>query len=322
MHNSTTAPDKFKPSFSGHETFPFRYTWLKKGVDAVTTDPAVFTSDRATIALGVGKNMVRSIRHWCTAAGLIRAQDDRTRIEPTALGKTIFADDGLDPYLEDTATLWLIHAQLAANANRATSWYWAFNLFTQNEFRKERFTSNLIDWVEKNGKRRISDNSIKRDVDCFLRTYVPSRLSKSTIMEDTFNCPLVELDLISDAPDGVTYQFNRGPKDSLPIEIFVAALSQFWESSFPARNSLALAEIAYSAESPGQIFKLDVDSVVQYLEVVEPRTDGALRYDETAGLKQVYRDRTVNHIELLSRYYGNKTTANGLALDRDIHERT
>ena len=322
MRNSTTAPDKIKPSFSGHETFPFRYTWLKKGVDAVTTDPAVFTSDRATITLGVGKNMVRSIRHWCTAAGLICAQADRTQFEPTELGTAIFADDGFDPYFEDTATLWLIHAHLAANTNRATSWFWAFNLFTQNEFRKESFISDLIDWAEKHGKRRSSDNSIKRDVDCLLRTYVTSRLTKSTIMEDTFNCPLVELDLISDSSDGFTYRFHRGPKDSLPTAIFAAALSQFWESCFDDRNSLALGKIAYSPKSPGMIFKLDVDSVVQYLEEVEALTDGSLRYDETAGLKQVYRDRTVNHIELLSRYYGNKTTANGLALDRDIHERT
>ena len=303
MENSKTPPDKIKPSFSGHETFPFRYTWLKKGVDAVREDPAIFTSDRATISLGVGKNMVRSIRHWCTAAGLICAQADRTQFEPTELGSAIFADDGFDPYLEDTATLWLIHAQLAANANRATTWYWAFNLFAQNEFRKQRFTSGLIDWAEKKGKRRSSDNSIKRDVDCFLRTYVPSRLTKTTILEETFNCPLVELSLISDSSDETTYQFYRGPKDSLPTKVFVAALSQFWESRFSERNSIALGEIAYSAESPGQIFKLDVDSIVQYLEAVETLTDGALRYDETAGLKQVYRDRRIDPMELLHRYY-------------------
>ena len=303
MENSKTPPYKIKPSFSGHETFPFRYTWLKKGVDAVTKDSSVFTSDRATITLGVGKNMVRSIRHWCTAAGLIRAKSDRTRFEPTTLGSAIFADDGFDPYLEDTATLWLIHAQLAANANRATTWYWAFGVFAQSDFRKERFSSELLDWSERNGANRISENSIKRDVDCFLRTYVPSRLTKTTILEETFNCPLVELDLISDSSDETTYQFHRGPKDSLPTEVFVAALSQFWESQFADRNSLALGEIAYSPKSPGKIFKLDIDSIVQYLEDVETLTDGALRYDETAGLKQVYRDRKIDPIGLLHRYY-------------------
>ena len=101
----------------------------------------------------------------------------------------------------------------------------------------------------------------------------------------------------------MTYQFHRGPKDSLPTEVFAAALSAFWESRFDDRSSLALGEIAYSPGSPGQIFKLDVDSVVQYLEQVQTLTDGALRYDETAGLKQVFRNRKVSHIELFSRYY-------------------
>ena len=300
----TTSPDKIKPSFSGHETFPFRYTWLKKGVDAVTDDPTVFSSDRATITLGVGKNMVRSIRHWCTAARLIQPkEDDRAQLEPTDIGKAIFADDGFDPYLEDSATLWLIHARLASKASRAATWYWAFGYFNQNEFKKERFTADLIDWAGKNGRDRISENSINRDVDCFLRTYVPSRMTKGTIMEDSFNCPLVELGLISDSSDGLTYQFHRGAKPSLPTPVFAAVLSRLWESRFGDRNSLALAEIAYSPESPGQIFKLDEDSVVGYLEELEPLTDGALRYDETAGLKQVYREKEVDKIGLLRNHY-------------------
>ena len=303
----TTTPNKIKPSFSGHETFPFRYTWLKKGVDAVTHDPAIFSSDRATITLGVGKNMVRSIRHWCTSAGLIQAGADRKNFEPTKLGGAIFADDGFDPYLEDSATLWLIHARLAANASRATTWYWAFGFFNQNEFRKERFTADLIDWAGKNGRDRISENSINRDVDCFLRTYVPSRMTKGTIIEDSFNCPLVELGLISDSSDELTYQFHRGEKPSLPTPVFAAVLSRLWKSRFDNRNSLALAEIAYSPESPGQIFKLDEDSVVGYLEELENLTDGALRYDETAGLKQIYREKEVDKIGLLRNYYSQSS---------------
>ena len=65
--------------FSGHETFPFRYPWLKKGFDAVSADGEVFQREDAITTLGVGKNMVRSIRHWCLAAGVI--EEDRT--DPT-----------------------------------------------------------------------------------------------------------------------------------------------------------------------------------------------------------------------------------------------
>ena len=302
-----TSPEKIHTSFSRHETFPFRYTWLKKGVDAVRAKPVIFTDDDATITLGVGKNMVRSIHHWCQVTGLIEGDgadsNNRRRFVPTDLGDSIFADDGFDPYLEDTATLWLIHWQLATNANRATTWFWAFSVFGQNEFTKDKFISELINWAEKSTRNRISENSIKRDVDCFFRTYVPSRSTKTAIMEDTFDCPLVELNLISDSPDENTYRFHRGPKPTLPIEIFAAALSDFWDTSFSGNNTLTFADIAYSPRSPGRTFQLDKDTLAEYLDRLEILTKGALRYDETAGMKQVYRDRKIASTELLYRYY-------------------
>src|SRR6266545_1488765 len=112
-------------TFSGHETFPFRYSWLKKGLDAVTEDSALFLRDRAMVVLGVGKNMVRSIRHWCLAAGILETLQGPTHrptghLRPTWLGTALLADDGWDPYLEDPATLWLLHWQLASNARRCT----------------------------------------------------------------------------------------------------------------------------------------------------------------------------------------------------------
>ena len=309
-------PGKINASFSGHETFPFRYTWLKKGVDAVDTvrgNPTIFTDADATITLGVGKNMVRSIHHWCQVAGLVEFggldPNNRRRFVPTDLGDSLFADDGFDPYLEDAATLWLIHWQLAINADRATTWFWAFSIFGQNEFSRNTFISELIDWTEKNTRNRTSENSIKRDADCFLRTYVPSRLTKATIMEDTFDCPLVELGLISDSPDGNTYRFHRGPKPSLPIEIFAAALSKFWDTRFSGKSTLTYGDIAYSPKSPGRTFQLDEDTLVEYLDGLESFTDGALRYDETAGVKQVYRDRKIDPMELLHRHYRSTSTA-------------
>jgi len=50
------------PSFSGHESFPLRYGWLKKCVDAVAEDAVFFARDDAMVALGVGKNMVRAVK--------------------------------------------------------------------------------------------------------------------------------------------------------------------------------------------------------------------------------------------------------------------
>ncbi|MBG8553455.1 DUF4007 family protein [Hymenobacter sp. BT594] len=51
------------PSFAGHQTFAMRSAWLKKGVDALLQDPAIFSAEGALVELGVGKNMVSAIRH-------------------------------------------------------------------------------------------------------------------------------------------------------------------------------------------------------------------------------------------------------------------
>ena len=210
---------------------------------------------------------------------------------------------GLTHILRMLATLWLIHWQLATNINRATTWFWAFSIFGQNEFRKDTFISELIDWTQRNLRgteyQKIRLNAM---LIAFFRTYVPSRQTKTTIIEDTFDCPLVELNLISDSSDENTYRFHRGPKPSLPIEIFAAALSEFWDT-FSEENTLTFADIAYSPRSPGRTFRLDEDTLVEYLDRLENLTEDALYYSETAGMKQVHRNRRINPVELLHRHY-------------------
>src|SRR3546814_3944020 len=49
--------------FSGHESFACRYGWLPKLYEAISDDPALFSSDeRAILKLGLGRNMVKSIQ--------------------------------------------------------------------------------------------------------------------------------------------------------------------------------------------------------------------------------------------------------------------
>ena len=305
----TTSPYLTSPSFSGHQTFPFRYTWLKKGVDAVTEDPTVFSSEDASVTLGVGKNMVASIRHWCSVAGLIRTDPyERRRLVSTPLGKAIFDNkDGFDPYLDDPATLWLIHWQISTNINKATAWYWAFNILRENQFTPDTFKRALYEWTQqqKESMRPVSANTLHRDVNCFIRTYCHSRHNtNAAVTEETFDCPLVELNLIAELPESNGYELQRGETVTLPIEVFAAMLIAFWDARFSERDAMSFRELMYAPLSPGRIFRLDEDTMTLYLERLEHLTDGALRYDETADLKQVYRSGNLNPMELLERYYG------------------
>jgi len=299
------------PSFSGHQTFPFRYTWLKKGVDAVAANPAIFLSKDASVTLGVGKNMVAAIRHWCRASGLIE-EDEGTRerrgqFALTPLGEAIFDENGFDPYLDDPATLWLIHYQIATNTDQATAWYWAFNVLRGHQFTPSTFAKKVHEWAQqqKPSMRPASDNTLQRDVNCFIRTYCHSRQKANTaVAEETFDCPLVELNLIAELPDSDSYEFQRGEKDTLPIEVVAWALDTFWKDDLFQRESRPFSDLMYAPSSPGRVFRLDEDTMTIYLEDLEQLTDGAFRYDETSGLKQLYRHKDLNRMEFLERYYG------------------
>src|SRR5687768_4956620 len=95
-----------KLTFSGHESFQCRHLWLKKGYDFVVGENS-FNSEDAVVELGVGKNMVSSIRFWMKSFNLLTPDD-----KITAFAHKLLADDGWDPYLEDEASMWLLHYQL------------------------------------------------------------------------------------------------------------------------------------------------------------------------------------------------------------------
>jgi Protein of unknown function (DUF4007) len=301
-------------SFSGHETFPFRYSWLKKGVDAVAVDGAVFLRDEAMTTLGVGKNMVRSIRHWCQATGVVEPVEGSNRkptgqFQPSWLGKALLADTGWDPYLEDPATLWLLHWQIASNLRRSTTWFWAFSHFHEPEFTREMLNAALLAWAQTVGARRLASTSLRRDVDCFLRTYVPSRQTKVLVLEDTLDCPLLELGLIRTAGDGQVFRFQRGEQPQLPSAVLFYALSVFWGNFAPTAEVLALHNAARQPGSPGQVFKIDETALAERCGEIEEWTNGDLSYDETAGLKQLYRRRKVEPLAVLERAYAAAASA-------------
>lgn len=290
-------------SFSGHETFPFRYPWLKKGFDAVREDGDVFFRDDAVTILGVGKNMVRSIRHWCLAAGVLEEKRQGTAaLRPSKLAMRLFSDDGLDPYLEDQATLWLLHWQIASNRSRATTWFWAFNHFHEPEFTREALASALLAWTQTLTGKQVAESSIRRDLEVFLRSYVPSRHSRSAVTEDSLDCPLVELELITQPAGGQSYRFRRGAQEALPDGILLYSVLRFWEG-FSSAETLALHDLARQPGSPGRIFKIDESSLVERLEGIGNRTEGALTYGDTAGLRQLYRRRRLDPNEILKEAY-------------------
>jgi hypothetical protein len=287
-------PNNF--SFSGHETFSFRFAWLKKGFDAINKDSYIFSKDKAVPVLGVGKNMVRSIKYWGYATGIFQDSDEGESrlqsVEPTELGHKIFSESGLDPYLENPNTLWLLHWNLVSKPDSFTFWYWIFNEWNRHNFSEKVVVTEISEWAKKQGYNRgMSANTLKRDLNCLIRTYIPARRSRNALLEDTLDCPLIDLELMSEI-DSINhvYQLRIGPKPTLSKEFFVYAMLKFWEEFDPEVSGLAIEKISYEKGSPGKAFKLDPDSVVKYLESIEDTSAGELSYRSNAGIQQVYKN--------------------------------
>ncbi len=237
----------------------------------------------AIARFGVGKNMVSSMRHWATVAGIIDEPSGTNQVKTTSLGDLLFGDSGVDPYLEHPNSLWLIHWKLATEWKK-TTWYWAFSYCSAVTFERETLIKRLQrDWPN------VAQTTIKNDVACFVRTYAVQPSSVKTGRDDSLECPLTELGLIKPVSRRDEFRFVRGPKTTLGDGTFVYALLEFWKEFSPASSALSFEAIAYEPGSPGRVFLLDENDVADRLSHIDSVTNNVLRWSETAGLKQVVR---------------------------------
>ncbi len=278
------------PSFAGHQTFALRSAWLKKGLDALRSDARVFTADDALVTLGVGKNMVSAIRHWLLATQLVEATAERSsELQASSLGHFLLSDNGYDPYLEDPATLWLLHWNLCGPGSQAFTWTYAFNVWREWEWSLGALTDAIQNAARAASSKPASTETVERDVSVFIQTYVaPSERGQNA--EDGLDCPLRELGLLRPAlGNQQQYTFAVGPKPSLPTAVFAWALLKFWDWKYAGNTTIAARDITYAEGSPGVVFKLDEDSTLAYLDQLEVLTNGNLRFEDTPLVRQVVR---------------------------------
>lgn len=276
-----------KAAFGRHETFPLRYSWLTKGFQALIEDPKIFESEDATVRLGVGKNMVNAIRYWLQAAKVIEKVDGGFQATPVGLG--IFDEGGYDPYLEDEATIWLIHWMLSTNPELATAWYWFFNRFHKPEFTSQEVATALLDFTKNKVKGRSSPTTVKNDAAILMRMYVRSKGSTRTTLEEALDSPLSMLNLIGNVPGTKTFQSRAVQRDSLPIGILAYALGEVFQEL--GVNEIPIEELMYGKEgypALGAVFRLTESSLLTKLENLVYVFPEVFELRETAGIHQMY----------------------------------
>ena len=299
--------------YSGHETFPCRYAWLPKAFSAIEVDYTAFADEEnAMIRLGVGKNMVRAIRFWMVEMSVGQRRPEGG-YQPSDFARAIFnRKKGIDPFLQDIRTLWLLHWKLSTHGVEEPLFAWDFliNHWQAPEISRSTVLQAFRKAADK-AARPPSDVTLEQHFDTFLHTYIPTRSRKGEIQEDNLDCPLVELEFITPIGerriDGTgkrepIYAFRMEDKPDITPELFAYALDDYWKMRRSTEKTLTFKDVTFGRGSPGQVFKLPEWSVRERLEVISADSSGPFLYSESATQQQISRREGVSAPSVLTAF--------------------
>lgn len=285
-----------KLAFSGHESFHCRALWLKKGYD-FQSDNGDYRDPAAVVKLGVGKNMVSSIQYWTRAFRLVNRDNSFSE-----LANFLFGAEGVDPYLENVASLWLLHYHLV-NENVASIYSLVFN-----DFRKKRieFSKNhLLHFIKRTCDETgtdFNDKTVQRDISVFLRNYVrPERTTKN--IEELFSGMFIELGLVERLkrvgdPGDEWYKIENRDRVDLPVEVVLYAIL----SNQANAGSIQFDDLLVGINSVGSVFAMSSKGLLDKISQIT-KTYRSITFTDYAGVRVLQFDRLLDKWKVLRKYY-------------------
>lgn len=277
--------------FAGHETFYCRNYWLKKGLDHLWSNNKF--DDSAIIGLGVGKNMVASVKFWLKAFGLTNESS-----VPQDLAIKLFdGEKGYDQYCEDIATIWLLHYFLVTR-KRASIYHIVFN-----QFRKERteFTrEHLLHYIQRYCKKNevnYNINSLKKDITVFISNYITPSRTKS--IEDDFSGLLYELGLLHNmGRSGGWYRINNADREEIPSDIIL-----FCILSNMSGKAISFNELLNNIDSVGSVFALTSNGLMNKINQIIEKYPNDIVFTDDGGIRVLQFKKPIDRWEILKNYY-------------------
>ena len=267
-------------AFSGHESFPCKTLWLKKGYDFVVQGKN-FNNPDAVIDLGVGKNMVASIRYWLRVFGTCVGD------EPTPLGDYLFSD----------VTLWLLHFNLIFNQH-ASLYHMVFCGYQKGhaQFDREQIATYVkLDMIEADKQSAFNENTVKKDVAVLVQNYSLPRKPQSN---EDFSSMLIDLDLIRQNSEGKGYYFNIEGKRKVTKEIFMYALLKLKERE--GDNTLSYDTVQ---DEIGLAFCMQDYETIEMLKLLTKDYSKYVSYNDNAGIRIVQFTKELSNNSSLKIQY-------------------
>ena len=269
-----------------HESFSIRDGWLEKGLRTVKMHgQKTFSKDDGSRLLGLGSNMVKSLKYWMTASGLIEGTNP---IKITNFAELLYSND---PYLNDMFSWWLIHYMLVTNKEESPVLYYVFNKYKGKYIDKESLYNEICKYFD-TCNFEYSEKMLNEDCQMFFRLYYNN--DKKTNPEDNFTSPLGKLELLEKTSDDDVYLKKAANIESLNYLVVYFALEQLFDKSFDITD-------AYDAEkSPVSVFNIDRSLFEQYIGIM--RNKNLVTINKTAGLNMVYFEKQLSLEEIIDEY--------------------
>lgn len=272
-----------KTSFSGHEKFECKASWLPlayQNVDVLRGDIEI-----AMTLTGIGSNKVKSLRQWMNKFALL---EDTTL---TKAAKLIFSHD---PYLEKLDSLWILHTQLTQNYEKATLYYLFFNQFFLSSFTKDSLLHKIQNWCDEH-KINMSSNTLENDITVLTKMYLTND------EKDQFSASIFhDLNILNKIDN--EYIVNLKNPAALSDEAFLSIFVYFIRNH--EGNTISVKDLQYGQNSLQQTLCLTEEKLLEKLDRLSRLTNNQISYQEAAGIKQIYIDKKPIWIDVLTKVYG------------------
>ncbi|TYS01676.1 DUF4007 family protein [Rossellomorea vietnamensis] len=268
-------------AYGQHQSFYLRDRWLNKAIKHLKEDNRFFYDKEAFEKIGLGKNMVQSLRFWVVATGVVEEKFNENRKKVhllTPLGELIYK---YDKFIQFRDTAAIIHYNLSKDIEPATTWFWFFNEFSETAIAKEDLNAALNDWVSIHEDKKISHRSLKRDIDCLVKLYTAGQSILDP--EEVIQSPINKINILRESK-GTIIKKVPSISDVGLTALFFTLLKYAEEQGI---DNVSVDEIATRHGLWGNIFNMNRAVIVNALELLTAHPKYPIKFTRTNNLDTV-----------------------------------
>jgi hypothetical protein len=285
--------------YGQHQSFYLRDRWLNKAIRQLRVDSRFFYDKDAFEKIGLGKNMVQSLRYWAIATGVVEEvfTEERKKIHLiTRFGELIYKYDKFIKFQDSAA---IIHYHMCKQKEPSTAWYWFFNEMKETMGTKEKMTQEFINWVKEHESKPFSDKSLKKDIDCLIKLYTSGQSNIDP--EEVIQSPISKLGIL-DERKGIVYKQNLLIAHVGHTALMFVLLDYQLNHKI---NSVSVDDLVNQPGLWGKVFNMNRATIVNALTELSMSNDNPIQFVRTNNLDLI-RIPNIDPLEFLQKEYSRK----------------